>query len=158
MARPGRQPPKGLPPGTVLWGGPVDRSRVSLRVMGGDDLDPAEISRLLGCAPTRTTRRLLNAANGQQRIKAGWSLAAEGGPDDDLDSLVTATLAQVTDDLSVWQALHERYRLDLFCGLFLSTWNQGEELSPAVMGKLAARGLRIGFDIYAPDGRPVVSP
>lgn len=40
----------------VTVGGPVDRVTVSLRVFG-DDLDPVEVTTLLGCQPTEARRR-----------------------------------------------------------------------------------------------------
>ncbi|MEZ0389351.1 MAG: DUF4279 domain-containing protein [Verrucomicrobium sp.] len=43
-------PPQGVPEGTIWFGGPVDEASVLLRIYG-DDLDPEEITRLLGCEP-----------------------------------------------------------------------------------------------------------
>jgi hypothetical protein len=36
-------------------------------------------------------------------------------------------------------------------GLFLDADNRGFELSPTVLGQLADREIRSGFDIYAPE-------
>ena len=44
--------------------------------------------------------------------------------------------------------LKHRYRMDLFCGLFLQPTNRGFCISPEVSGMLAERGLEIGFDLY----------
>jgi len=57
----------------------------------------------------------------------------------------------LTSDLSVWQELRQRYNCDVFCGLFLHTSNEGEELEPETLSILGARGLKLGLDIYGPD-------
>jgi hypothetical protein len=57
-------------------GGLVDESRLTLGVHG-DDLDPDEISRLLGCAPTSSPRRDDARRSGPPWPKGGWLLSVE---------------------------------------------------------------------------------
>ena len=37
---------------------------------------------------------------------------------------------------------------DFFCGLFLDHLNEGVELSPRILGRVAALGATLGLDIY----------
>lgn len=59
-------------------------------------------------------------------------------------------LSRLTSDLATWRELTGKYRTDMFSGLFLERQNRGVSLQPAAMAKLAERGIKIGFDIYAP--------
>ncbi len=129
------------PPGTLWFGGAVDRSTMTLRVMakaGNLAVDKLAISRLLGC----------DAVQGKTRH---WSLAAPYSVDSDLDSQVSWILSRLSEDVSVWAALNQDYRLELFCGLFLERNNRGVSVSPTTMSELGKRGIALGFDIYAPD-------
>jgi hypothetical protein len=65
-------------------GGLVDESRLTLAIYG-DELDPDEISRLLGCAPTRARRRGDARRSGPPWPQGAWLFSVEGksptGPD-----------------------------------------------------------------------------
>lgn len=116
----------------------VAQSKVSLRI-SGDDLDPDDISRRLGAAPTRTRTK------GQ---RASWHLEASERRPEDINGQVASLLAQLTPDLAVWATVTAVCKVDMFCGLFLDTSNEGFSLSPDIMSALASRGIEIGFDIY----------
>ena len=128
-----------------MWsGGVVDRSTMTLRVMAkvrGESVDKKEVARLLGCP------------SDQEKFRH-WSLDAPATEEADLDSQVDWILARVTSDLSVWKKITEDYRVDLFCGLLLERSNRGVTLAPKTMTELGARGIEIGFDIYAPKTEP----
>lgn len=148
-----RSPPKGAPDGTVWFGGPVDSASVSLRIVG-QDLDPLEISMLLGCEPTEAARTgdTLTRPNGRTRLvsKGFWRLRSERQATDLADQ-IESLLAKLTKDIAVWQSLTERFDVDLFCGLFLDATNRGVSLPAHLLTALGERRLRIGFDIYAPE-------
>jgi Domain of unknown function (DUF4279) len=132
------------PPGTVWFGGPVDRSKMSLRVRAkvrGESADKDAISRALGVQSDQQNLRL-------------WSLHAPDQEDADVDAQVDWLLARVTSDLSIWARVVAEYRDDLFCGLFLERTNRGISLSPKTMAALGQRGIEMGFDIYAPEPEP----
>lgn len=131
--------------------GPIERSKASLRVVGAD-LDPDEISRLLGCLPTRTRASAASAGSGAAPASAPnlWILRAEAASPENLDGQIKALLDRLTQDLSVWTQLAERFELELFCGLFMSHDNQGLGLSVTSLEALACRRIRLGMDIYAP--------
>jgi len=135
------------PPGTVWFGGAVDCSTLALRVMSkdrGDGVDKDEVTRLLCCECNRDKT-------------PNWSLAAPEQEPADLDAQVDWILSRVTPDLSVWKKITEGYRVDLFCGLFLERPNRGVTLTPKTMTDLGVRGIKLGFDIYAPETEPNVS-
>jgi len=132
------------PPGTAWFGGAVDRSTMTLRVMAkvrGESVDKKEVSRLLGCDSDETKRQ-------------SWSLHAPDKEEADLDAQIDWILARVSSDLSVWKKITEAYRVDLFCGLLLERSNRGVTLTPKTMTELGARGIEIGFDIYAQETEP----
>lgn len=79
-------------------------------------------------------------------------------PDGDLDALVRRLFFRLTSDLDVWKDLTTRHRVDLFCGVFLGSQNQGLGLAYETAAMLAARRVNIGFDIYAPADGSVSSP
>lgn len=129
---------------------PVTRSKVTLRI-SADNLDPDEISRLLNANPT--TNRIMDVRipgpDGVQVVRRGsWHLEAPDSHPEDIDGQVAAILSQLTCDLTVWASIAARHKVDVFCGLFLATANEGFSLSPGTMSALASRGVEIGFDIY----------
>jgi hypothetical protein len=71
----------------------------------------------------------------------------------DLDGQIAGLLAGTTEDLAVWQRLTSAYDADIFCGLFLEEGNEGISLSPQTLRLLGERGIKLDFDIYAPDAQ-----
>mmetsp|Transcript_29352 Transcript_29352/g.57150 ORF Transcript_29352/g.57150 Transcript_29352/m.57150 type:complete len:139 (-) Transcript_29352:512-928(-) len=127
-------------------------SAASLRFFG-DDLDPDELTRLLGCQPTKSERKgeeRVGKVTGRKRIarSGGWRLKAERREPGDFDAQISEILDQLTDDMSIWQDLTSRFRADVFCGLFMKEGNEGISLSNETLQRLAERGLTIDFDIY----------
>jgi hypothetical protein len=130
----------------------LTRTMAGLRIIG-DDLNPSEITRLLGAEPTAyarkgdtrrtTTGREIAARSGS------WQLRVEMEPGD-LNGQIGAILAKLTDNLSIWCELGRRYRCDVFCGLFMRNSNEGADLEPGILKMLGDRGLRLGLDIYGP--------
>jgi hypothetical protein len=56
----------------------------------------------------------------------------------------------LTDDLDVWKGISNRYKCDLFCGLFMNEMNEGVSLNPDVLAILGDRGVVLALDIYHP--------
>ena len=113
---------------------------MALRVMAkvrGESVDKKEIARLLRCESDLEKLR-------------HWSLHAPDEKEADLDSQVAWILARLTSDASVWKRVARDYRLDMFCAVHLERSNRGVSLSPKTMADLGARGIELGFDIYAP--------
>jgi hypothetical protein len=149
-----REPPSGVPEGTEWFGGPVDRFRITLRILG-DDLDPDQISALLGCAPTMAERVgvPISLSGGQTRIpkKGRWSLQIDSrdfGKNEDVDDGIRMLLARLPSSPDIWASLTKTYAVDIFCGLFLSTTNRGFSIPADISALLSDRGIDIGFDVY----------
>ena len=135
--------------------GPVQRSVATLRIIG-DDLDPAEITRLLGCAPDAAQTRgeqisSRNSASVRIARVGAWQLSATDREPEDLDSQINELLSKLTDDLRVWTSIAEKYRVDLFCGLFMHEGNEGLSITPESLAALGLRKIELGLDIYGGD-------
>ena len=122
----------------------------------GDDLDPAEITRLLGCAPSaaQTRGEQIFGRNGASVRIAGtgaWQLEATDREPEDLDGQIKELLSKLTDDVTVWTLIAEKYRVDLFCGLFMNQSNEGLSITPESLAALGLRGIELGLDIYGGD-------
>lgn len=129
-------------------------SLLTLRLFG-DDLNPAEITALLGANPTAAHHKGQQLTGNQPdavRIArtGSWRLDAERREPEDLDAQIFEILDQLTGDLAVWQSL-ARFRPDLFCGLFMGSSNDGVSLSPRALLALGQRGIELRLDIYEAD-------
>ncbi len=133
----------------------LDHTAASLRIMG-DDLNPPEITRLLGHEPSRAERKgqeIVGKSPGNGRVArtGSWRLEARARAPGDLDAQIDEILSKLSGDLGIWQKLAERFRMDLFCGLFLTGSTGGEVVSAKSMAALGSRGIELGLDIYGGD-------
>jgi hypothetical protein len=87
-----------------------------------------------------------------------WRLFATEREPQDLDGQIDELLSKLTDDFNVWASIAEKYKLDLFCGLFMRGSNEGLSISPKSLAALGLRQIELGLDIYGGDdedtGRP----
>ena len=131
------------------------QSVVALRVIG-DDLVPDEVTALLGTTPTvavvkgETGKHIVGPKVGDVRVaRSGmWTLESSDRKPEDLNSQIHEILSRMTDDISVWQRLTKRFRVDLFCGLWLTGSEGGLTLSPQTLAAVGARGIELGLCIY----------
>jgi Domain of unknown function (DUF4279) len=133
----------------------VQRSAATLRI-SGDELQPAEITRLLGCDPSAAQTKgeqIIGRKTGSGRIASTgmWRLVASRREPEDLDGQIAELLSKLTDDLSVWASIARTYQVDLFCGLFMGGSNEGLSISPESMATLGIRHIELGLDIYGGD-------
>lgn len=123
----------------------------SLRFFG-DDLDPEEITRLLGRPPTVGAKKggAWLTSMGLEKVadRGSWRRETERRSPGDLDAQIAELFAQLTDDLEVWNDLSRRFQADIFCGLFLNEFNEGISLSPETLAAVGSRGLSLDMDIY----------
>ena len=145
---------EGFPEDGYLLGGHVARLSVALRVMG-DEVDPSEITRLFGLPPKFAARRGEQVQRGSRTVtqRSGiwtYGLAEDPSPEWELDDAIVALLARFPDDVTLWTDLGSRFQVNLFCGLFMGTENQGTVLSHQTLGMLAARSITLDLDIYGP--------
>ena len=130
------------------------RTEVSLRFFG-DALNPNEITKVLGATPTHADikgQRVDYPPQSERVARTGnWRLHAQTKTPGNLDAQISEIFSKLTDDLSIWKRLTENYDVDLFCGLFMDSGNDGVLLSPNSLTILSERGVEIGFDIYQAD-------
>ena len=125
--------------------------KISLRICG-DDLDPKEISVLLHCQPTGGTRkgsRLENKAGWTEALTGVWYLDAGTREGASLADSISSLLSKIDVDASVWRSLAERFKCELFIGVFLRSANQGFSITPDLLRTIVERHLRLAFDVYA---------
>lgn len=132
-----------------------ERIAVSLR-FSGDELNPDEVSTVIGSQPTRAYRKgdPRTSPNGTCLGLARfglWSLSISQDQPGDLEAKIVALLGATTQDLSRWHVLTGRLRAELFCGVFMPRMNWGINLSPAIQLAIGQRGLELDLDIYAAD-------
>ncbi|HEX6590555.1 MAG TPA: DUF4279 domain-containing protein [Moraxellaceae bacterium] len=131
----------------------IERSAATLRIFGDSPI-PDEISKLLGCLPSAATKKgeVIQHPSGREHIAkhGSWRLQSPDCKPENLDHQVSWLLGKLTDNLDTWCALNREFRVDLFCGLFMSSSNDGLSLSPATLVALGSRRIEIGFDIYDP--------
>lgn len=148
-----RQPPSGAPEGTTWYGGPVDKFRITLRIFG-DQFDPDDISKLLGCPPTKAARAgvpISSDSNSRVQQKSRWLLTVDSkdlAETDDVEDGIKLLLERLPSDPDLWASLTSLYRVDVVCGLFLGASNRGFGISAEVSRLLVDRRLGIGFDVY----------
>jgi hypothetical protein len=128
--------------------------KASLRILGAS-LDPDEITRLLGVAPTTAGRKgsvIEGRTGNRERMTGVWALATERASTDGwaVEEVVAELLAAVPSDQHLWESIAERYTVDLFLGLFMSSDNQGFDISPDLLSQMAARRWRLSADVYGP--------
>ena len=131
----------------------LQTSAVALRIIG-DDLDPDEITKLLGVPPTIAEKkgdRITGKNPGYRIARSGmWRLRTRDRQPESLQGQIEEILGQLTPDLAVWKNLALRYRVELFCGLFMDKGNEGLILPPKPLADLGVRGIELQLDIYGP--------
>ncbi len=79
-----------------------------------------------------------------------WILEVPDAEPESFDMQVDRLLSTLTQDFAVWRSLGQRYEVDLYCGFFMRTTNQGFAVAVETLGALVDRGIELGFDVYAP--------
>jgi hypothetical protein len=133
----------------------LQESVATLRI-SGDNLVPEEISRLLGSDPTHSQIKgeiIVGPKTGKESVaKSGfWLLGASDCEPENINGQVEAILGMLTDDLNVWTKIGQEFEIDLFCGLFLGSSNEGLSISPKTLTALGQRSIELALDIYYAD-------
>ena len=133
----------------------IHRAVATLRILG-EELDPDEISGLLGHPPTNSVRKGESPAkrSGISRhvSKNGvWRLEATLTEPENLDAQIEELTSKLTSDLKIWCNLSTKYKVDLFCGWFMKETNEGVDISAHTLQALSSRNIALALDIYAPD-------
>ncbi|WP_374380515.1 DUF4279 domain-containing protein [Dongia sp.] len=131
----------------------LQRSVAALRI-GGDGLVPEEISKMMGSAPSRAHREgeKFGGSDGlrNERKSGQWSLEATDREPENFDRQINEILSKLTDDLAVWARVRASYEVDLFCGWFMGSSDEGIDVSPENLKALGDRGIKLSICMYAP--------
>lgn len=143
----------------VTIGGPVDQVGVSLSIYGkedGEELNPDEISALLGVTPTLVCRRGERLRPRSPPHRCGiWSLGIEPlRGNEAADGALTMLLDQLPSDPGLWAALRARYNMRFFFFVSFNDFNRGFGLSACSIARAAVIGAPMDFDLYADDRYP----
>jgi hypothetical protein len=129
----------------------IENSKVSLGIYG-DDLDPSELTNLLKCEPTEAKRKgeVIRRKQSSPLISTigRWILESDLYASAEIEVKINGILDKVSSDLEVWKSINERFTTRIFCGLFISSFNEGFDPSPQILKRLSERELKIEFDIY----------
>ena len=130
----------------------IHRTDATLRFFS-DDLDPAEITAILGGVPTIGVKKggAWLAKGGKEIVarRGSWRLEAPRRTPGDLDGQIGLLFSALTANLDAWKDLASRFQADICCGVYLAVANEGLELKPATLFAVGARGLNLGLDIYS---------
>lgn len=121
----------------------------------GDDPDPEEITALMGWAPDRVCCKgdaTGHRPGGVPRIARTGKSALHANPASlgDLNAQISAIVAPLPTDPDLWAVLAARFRVNVFCGVFMGASNEGRILSPEVLLACGMRELLIDLDVRAP--------
>lgn len=154
MKHPKPTTPDDVPGGTTQLGGPIDWFAASLQV-SGEDLDPDQITCLLGLEPTRSQRRgvTLRRPDGTERYTprfGRWARDIKPAHTDewDIPEVIRLLFDGLPHDLSVWNQIAELGNIRVTLGLNVPDSNGYFQLDSDVMLFLSDRHARIWFDIY----------
>lgn len=146
--------PKGAPPGTVWFGGPIEWFSITLRIRS-EDLIPDEVSKIMGCEPDDSQQKgrpVLREDGTVVHVArfGAWRLILKPEDTDEWDcaEAMMLLLRRLPSAVGVWHRLTNKYKVDFFVGLSMPSKNKGFEFSPTVMKYLGDRGIVAGFDIY----------
>jgi hypothetical protein len=130
-------------------GGPIDESGATLVVLG-EELDPDEVTALLGVQPTHAFRQGDRPGPRSPPSRhGGWMLEVRGQAPDGPEVQLRKLLMQLPTSDAIWRELRERYRVNVSFGLHMEAWNRGFTLDPVDLGRIGRMGVPMGFDIYA---------
>jgi hypothetical protein len=132
--------------------GTVDHVRVCLRVLG-DELDPQEITKLLGRKPTRSGKKgdsvlRPNGKSSRRRRNGAWLLDVTPKPDATVDAALTELLSKLPEDSDTWLSLTRRFQVELLCAITVRGIDQGFVLSPDILQQVAGLGVSLGVEVF----------
>ena len=129
----------------------INETAATLR-FHGDALDPFEVTKLLGTAPTSgVSKGELIVGRGPRVARSGrWSRTVDHRRPGDLSGQIDELLSGLTQDLDIWHELSSRFAGCIFVGFFMVQGNEGYDLSSETLKHLSDRGLALLLDIYGP--------
>lgn len=126
----------------------VDEASVSLCVFG-EDLDPAEVTRLLGVAPTRTHRRGdRTEAQSRPSVQGAWIRQVRCEAPVTPEAALRRLLDSIPRDHDAWLQLAAEASVQVRVACHFTRWNKGFSFSPDVVRRLGELGLEVRFAFY----------
>ncbi len=133
-------------------GGEIDAGEFSLDITS-DNLNPDEITSLLGMQPTYSHRRGDFNKSGQVQFKFGrWQFST---PRLDFRSESSwcaksfdAFVRSLPDLPDAWDRIAKEHDAQVFIYLWMKTWNREFDLTAFALGELARRDLSLHIDTY----------
>ena len=141
---------------TVSAGGDLRDSKVSL-CLYSPTIDIPRLTATLGCAPTHALAKgqLRQPPHGRGPSPIGiWCLEAPKRLG--FVRKVQFLLAATPSVQRTWRRLAKSHDVQLRCGIFLRSWNEGFELPAQMMAEIGARGWKFGAAIYSAEGDEIV--
>jgi len=131
-------------------GGPVDEVNVTLALYS-EALDPEEITRTLGVAPTSAHRRGERTPKpwSEPARTGAWFLKERGRDAEPAEAVIDRVLRQLPEDPAVWRELGCKHDIQLRFGIHMTGWNKGLGISSEQVMRIAQLGAHMEFDIYA---------
>ena len=127
---------------------------VSFRIMG-TDLDPSEVTEMLGVAPDKSHRAgdpigTVFSRSAADFSEGLWALESSVGEAESLERHIASIISRLegaSDKLSKlkWRG----YRVDVFVGIFEIDNNVGLELSSDTLRAIAGLSASLNLDLYA---------
>lgn len=133
----------------------LQRASVTLLIRG-DDLEPAELTAILGRQPKIGVRAGESFENGNGNIRTaqtGMWLVSDGYREPtNIDLQICDLLNSMPDSLSIWTDLSARFECLVALGIYFvdESWTAGINLESTTLRMLGERGLSLDFDMYAP--------
>ena len=125
-----------------------------LRVMS-DDLNPNEITHIMGVSPTETQRKgePWTGRGSQTYKKSGWWISTQGIlTSRDARHHFDWILERIRGKKEAFRVLHSRsYLVDVCCRWDSKSGHGGPTLSPLQMQDLAELEIEVWFDVYVGD-------
>ena len=153
----------------VPLGGPMPWFSVSLS-LAAEDLDPDEVTRLLGVEPDMTRRRGVRWPVGEREGMSAarvssypariglWSirLRPEQAPECDVEAAIARVLDRVAAVApEAWRQACDGAKARISVALTLDAYNRGFGLGPALLRRVAELGLTLDLDVYEEPGDDV---
>lgn len=154
--------PQPDPGGLFSIGGPMPWFSVSLSLTA-DDLDPDEVTRLIGVEPDLTRRKGVrspapdgpwmssNRLSSTPARRGHWSieLCPEAAPGRDVEEAVAEVLERIAAvPTEAWRQASAGTLARVFVAVTLDAYNRGFGFKPDLLRRIADLGLALDFDIY----------
>jgi Domain of unknown function (DUF4279) len=134
------------------FGGEIDAGEFVLQVTA-DDLNPDQVSELLGCQPTDSHRCGDSSGKRGHTYKFGlWQFSTarlnfrDGKScEEQFDEFIR----NLPDTPSAWEHIASKYEARVIVYLWMRTWNREFDISVFALGELSRRRLRLHIDTYS---------